>query len=133
MIKSDLIELFKDDSEFINNYSIYNPQVENVLETVVDDTWLKIGNLKHHHTEYGYFAIDDKDLVPWIVGFYVKPEFRKNNSLAEDMKNATNGMFIVAAWNENTRAINFLNRFCKQMNKDNSKTTFYFMRGNLCL
>lgn len=129
MNKHDLNELFKTDSEFINNYSMFHPEVESNLEAVVEDNWNKIKDLNIVNTEYGYFAVDNSDVVPWIVGFYVKPEYRKNNTLELDIKEATSGMFLTCVSNTNTRAINFLTKFCKIMNKDNIKTVFYCMRG----
>lgn len=129
MIKEDLYKLFEKDIEFINNYSMYHPNVENNLESVVNDTWIKIADLEHFRTSYGYFAIDRKDVVPWIIGFYVTPEFRKNNTLIEDMKRETGNLFMTAVSNTNLKAINFLSKYCKQLSKDNEKTIFYYIKG----
>lgn len=127
---SKLAELLFQDSEFVSNYSLYHPEVDNDLDSVVFDMWNKIKDLKIYEKEYGYFAIDDKsDIINWVVGFYVLPKYRKNNTLMEDIKRETKELFIVAVSNTNERAIKFLNKHCKVMKKDMDKTIFYSKRG----
>lgn len=126
MTISELAELLFQDPEFVNNYSMYHPGISNDIDSVVFDIWGKIKDLKIHQKEYGYFAIDDKsDIIKWVVGFFVLPDFRKNNTLMEDIKKETDGLFMVAASNTNERAIRFLNKHCIVMRKDMDKTIFY--------
>lgn len=125
-----LAQLLFQDPEFVINYTLYHPEVENDIDSVVFDVWNKIKDLKIHQKEYGYFAIDDKsDIINWVVGFFVLPGFRKNNTLMEDIKKETNELFLVAVSNTNERAIKYLNKHCKVMKQDMEKTIFYCKRG----
>lgn len=130
MIKEDLLNLFSQDIDFVSNYSKYHIEVAPDLDSVTDDMWFKIKDLDINSRDYGFFAIDNKDVIPWIVGFYVKPEYRKNNNLIVDMIVKTSGLFCVTVSNTNERAIKFLNKFCKQMEKDDMKTVFYYSKGS---
>jgi hypothetical protein len=127
----DLAEMLCQDPEFVHNYSQYHPEVENELDSVVFDIWGKIKDLRIYEKEYGYFAIDDKtDVINWVVGFFVLPDFRKKNTLIEDIKKETNSLFMVAISNTNKRAMRFLEKNCTIMKQDMEKTIFYCKRGN---
>lgn len=127
---SDLAEMLFQDPEFVMNYSKYHPEVSNDLDSVVFDIWEKIKDLRIYEKEYGYFAIDDKaDVINWVVGFFVLPEFRKKNTLMEDIKKETNGLFMVAVSNTNKRAMKYLEKHCIMMKQDTVKTIFYSRRG----
>ena len=126
----DLAQFLFQDPDFVIRYGQYHPEIGDDLDSVVLDVWDKIKDLEIHEKEYGYFAIDRKsDVANWVVGFFVLPEFRKKNTLMDDIKKETDGLFFVGILNQNTRAWNFLNKHCNIMNKDEVKTIFYCKRG----
>jgi hypothetical protein len=130
LTKDTLIEWFSADDDFVSNYTLYHAEIESKLADVTEDMWSKISGLTHHERDYGFFATDTKtDVIPWIVGFYVKPEYRKNNNLMRDMILETNNLFLCCISNTNVRAVKFLAKFCKIMQEDNVKTIFYYKRG----
>lgn len=126
---SNMAELLFQDPEFVMNYSQFHPEVENDFDSVVFDMWNKIKDLQIHEKNYGYFAIDKKDVINWVVGFFVLPEFRKNHTLIEDIKKETQEIFCVAISNTNLKAMKFITKHCEIMKKDQDKTIFYCKRG----
>lgn len=103
-----LIELYKTDPEFV---SIYHGNEGWTAEQCAEDSWEQIKDLELHKTDYGYIAINRKDLIDRLGGFFIKPEYR-NSEIKErffnDLHTLMPKTFITCVHSNNIKAIKFL-------------------------
>lgn len=131
MDKKDIHDMYSSDPKFI---SIYHGLNSPELEDCINDTWEAIKDSDLHSYEYGYFAIDNSDLIPKLTGFFIKPEHRNaeiKQLFKEELFKKTPDCFLSALHNDNKPAIKFfLNELQAEIvSKNDNLTYFVFRKG----
>ena len=107
MTKEDLFNLY---STVPND--TYHGNVGWTVQMCVDDTWSKIQNHELYLYDFGYFSIDrDGDIVPYLGGFFIKPECRNIENkqlLYKEICSKMPGIFLSSIHNTNEKAIRYL-------------------------
>lgn len=126
MTKQNLFDMFKSDPQLIEKWHVMSGKE---ITTCVDDTWCIIEDLEKHLYPWGYFAIDrEYDIIPWLTGFFIYPEFRgKIDFWNEVDKQMENKYYMAGVYNKNIPA----NRFLVKQGKvfmNNGITTTYMIK-----
>lgn len=108
MTESYLLELYRSDPEFV---SIYHGNEGWSAEQCTIDSWENIKDLELHKTDYGYIAINRFDLLDKLGGFFIKPEYRNEETkerFFNDLYKLIPRTFIASVHSSNIKAIKFL-------------------------
>jgi hypothetical protein len=128
MDKQYLKQLFEMDNDLITKYHIVAGEG---LDSCVDNTWNIIKDLNKIKKDYGYYSVDYNDILPAMVGFFIKPEMRNKETVARfwnDVETTMANMpFITSVYNKNEPAVRFLTKKGKILEKTNTQCTFYFL------
>lgn len=109
MTKQDLFNLYSTDPNFISKY---HGNVNWSIDMCVEDTWNIIKDNERYLYDFGYFSIDrEGDIVPRLVGFFIKPEYRNAENkqlLYKELCSKMPNVFLSGLHNKNIKGIKYL-------------------------